>query len=110
MYNEKATAKGKYFTAEKRKFLDEVVLTVEQEEIPPELIINWDQTGICFVSSSSWTMEEKGVKRVKVVGQSDIQLYLQEPCLLPANTTDLLQPMDLSVNKPAKSFIKDQFS
>ena len=69
------TAKGKYspekFTAEKRKFLDEVVLTVEQEEIPPELIINWDQTGIHFVSSSSWTMEQKGVKRVEVVGQND---------------------------------------
>ena len=26
-------------------------------------------------------------------------------CLLPANTTDLLQPMDVSVNKPAKSFL-----
>ena len=31
-------------------------------------------------------------------------------CLLPANTTDLLQPMDISVNKPAKSFLKEQFS
>ena len=25
-------------------------------------------------------------------------------CLLPSNTTDQLQPMDLSVNKPAKDF------
>lgn len=69
------TAKGRYsperFTVEKRRFLDEVVLTVEQEEIPPELIINWDQTGIRLVSSASWTWEEKGVKRVEVVGQSD---------------------------------------
>ena len=31
-------------------------------------------------------------------------------CLLPANTTDLLQPMDVSVNKPAKSFLKKQFA
>ena len=31
-------------------------------------------------------------------------------CLLPANTTDLLQPMDISVNKPVKSFLKEQFS
>ena len=31
-------------------------------------------------------------------------------CLLPANTTDLLQLMDISVNKPAKSFLKKQFS
>ena len=31
-------------------------------------------------------------------------------CLLPPNTTDLLQPMDISVNKPVKSFLKDKFS
>ena len=30
-------------------------------------------------------------------------------CLLPANTTDRLQPMDLSVNKSAKSFLKQCF-
>ena len=30
-------------------------------------------------------------------------------CLLPANTTDLLQPMDISVNKPAKDFVKRCF-
>ena len=30
-------------------------------------------------------------------------------CLLPPNTTDLLQPMDLSINKPAKDFLKRHF-
>ena len=30
-------------------------------------------------------------------------------CLLPANTTDLLQPMDIAVNKPAKDFLKQKF-
>ena len=29
--------------------------------------------------------------------------------LLPPNTTDSLQPMDLSVNKPAKDFLKRRF-
>ena len=30
-------------------------------------------------------------------------------CLLPANTTDRLQPMAISVNKPAKDFLKRHF-
>ena len=30
-------------------------------------------------------------------------------CLLPPNTTDQLQSMDLSVNKPAKDFLKRCF-
>ena len=28
---------------------------------------------------------------------------------LPANTTDHLQPLDLSISKPAKDFIRDKF-
>ena len=36
--------------------------------------------------------------------------HLVHVCLLPASTSDLLQPMDISVNKPAKSFLKEQFS
>lgn len=30
-------------------------------------------------------------------------------CLLPANTTDRLQPLDVAVNKPAKDFLKKKF-
>ena len=30
-------------------------------------------------------------------------------CLLPPNTTDRLQLMDISVNKPVKAFLKEQF-
>ena len=40
-------------------------------EIPPELVINWDQMGIKIVMVSSWTMEKKGAKRVKIAGVED---------------------------------------
>ena len=41
------------------------------EDVPPELVFNWDQTGISIVPGSSWTMEKKGSKRVEIVGISD---------------------------------------
>ena len=52
-------------------FLNDVVATVTMKEIPAELILNWDQTGIKVVPSSTWTMEERGVKRVEMVGVND---------------------------------------
>lgn len=205
------TSKSKHkpldFTELKKSFLDDVESVVTMEEIPPELILNWDQTGIHLVPASSWTMEQVGSKRVEISGVNDkrqitaifcgslagdflpIQLIYQgktarchpkftfppdwdithspkhwsteetmvqyieniivpyvqrlredfgddqsalvimdnfkgqttttinnlletnniNVCLLPANTTDLLQPMDVSVNKPAKDFLKRKF-
>ena len=43
------------------------------ENIPPELIMNWDQTGIKLVPSSNWTMEKIGTQRVEIVGVNDKQ-------------------------------------
>ena len=205
------TSKSKHkpadFTEVKKSFLDDVQSVVMMEEIPPELILNWDQSGIHLVPASSWTMEQVGSKRVEITGVNDkrqitaifcgsltgdflpIQLIYQgktarchpkftfpsdwdithspkhwsteetmvqyieniiipyvqrlredfgdnqsalvimdnfkgqitskinnlletnniNVCLLPANTTDLLQPMDISVNKPAKDFLKRKF-
>ena len=59
------------FAAKKREFLNDVVTTVKMEEIPAELILNWDQTGIKLVPSSSWTMEQRGAMGVEMVGQND---------------------------------------
>ena len=205
------TAKSKYsevnFAEKKKEFLEELRATVEMEEIPPELILNWDQTGIKLVPSTGWTMEEQGARRVELVGLNDkrqitvvfcgnilgaflpIQViyqgkterchphfnfpshwdithspkhwsteetmlqYVQQiivpfveqmrefleedkaavvikdnfkgqvtermtklmeshnihTCLIPPNTTDRLQPMDVAVNKPAKAFLKQKF-
>ena len=57
--------------AKKKGFLDDLVTTVEMEEIPPELALNWDQTVIQLVPSSLWTMEQRDVIRVETVGQND---------------------------------------
>ena len=54
------TPKSKFSGADfeaKKSFLDEVSEVVEMKEIPPELILNWDQTGINLVPASGWTME-----------------------------------------------------
>ena len=69
------TAKSKHtiadFTRLKEEFLQDVVATLEMEEIPPELILNWDQTGIKIVPRNTWTMDQQGVKRVEVCGAND---------------------------------------
>ena len=205
------TAKSKYmidnFKQVKKQFLNDVTAIIQMEEIHPELVLNFDQTGIKIVTSLSWTMDKDGSKRVEVVGVGDKHMitaifcgslvgdflpvriiykgktshchpHCQFPvgwqvthsdnhwstevtmiqyiekiivpyvngvrdllndnkaavvimdnfkgqttnnilslleandiyvCLLPSNTTDRLQPMDLSVNKPAKSFLKAKF-
>ncbi len=59
------------FEAIKEQFVIDVNAVIEMEDIPPELVFNWDQTGISIVPSSSWTMEAKGSKRVEIVGMGD---------------------------------------
>ncbi len=49
----------------KETFLQEIVDVVTMEEIPGELILNWDQTGI---PAPAWTMEKRGTTRVKIKG------------------------------------------
>ena len=50
------------FEAVKEQFVIDVNVVVEMEDISPQLVFNWDQTGISIVPGSSWTMEAKGSK------------------------------------------------
>ena len=61
----------KNFEELKEQFLLDISAVVEMEDVPPQLVINWDQTGISIVPGSSWTMELKGSKRVEIAGISD---------------------------------------
>ena len=44
------------FEKMKTQFLDDVVATVIMDNIPSELILNWDQTGIKIVPCTTWTI------------------------------------------------------
>ena len=45
--------------------------SVKAHAIPPELIINLDETGIKLVPVRDWTMAPEGNRRVEVVGLGD---------------------------------------
>ena len=55
----------------KHTFLSEVLDTVVLNDIPPELIFNWDQTDINLAPSPLWTLDKKGKKRIDVAGHQD---------------------------------------
>ena len=59
------------FKAVKEQYILDFSAVVEMEDIPPELVFNWDQMGISIVPGSSWTMEVKGSKRVEIAGMND---------------------------------------
>lgn len=207
--NTKSKVGVEQFEALKTQYPFDIKATVEMMEIPPELVINWDQTGIKIVPVSSWTMEKRGAKKVEIAGVDGkrqitavfaatavgeflpIQLFYQgktalslpaftfpddwsvtytpnrwangettktyietiiipfvkekrrqlhlendhpalvifdvfkgqcaedglkmlednhiERVVVPANCTDRLQPLDLSINKPAKEFLRRKF-
>jgi len=44
---------------------------IDMDEVPEQLVINWDQTGINYVPVSSWTMEQEETKRVELLGKDD---------------------------------------
>ena len=58
-------------TGLKVQFLNDIRTVVSLEEIPMELIINWDQTPIKFVPVSNWTHDKKGTERIQLAGLDD---------------------------------------
>ena len=44
----------------KEVFLADLAAEVVVKEIPKELILNWDQTGVSIIPTGDWTMEKEG--------------------------------------------------
>ena len=55
----------------KVQFLTDIETVSMLEDIPKDLVINWDQTAVKFVPVSNWTQEVKGTKRVEIAGTDD---------------------------------------
>ena len=75
MVKRRASTKAKTtvinFDELKETFLQDIKHSMLMNEIPPELVINFNQTGIHYIPVSSWSMEMEGAKRVEVVGKDD---------------------------------------
>ena len=53
------------------EFLAEVSKLVKDNEIPPELIINFDQTNVNIIPVGDYTLEKSGAKQVQIIGLED---------------------------------------
>ena len=69
--NTKAKVCVEKFDELKQLFHQDIKSAVVMDEVPAELIINLDQTGLKYVPVSEWTMEQEGAKRVEIDGKDD---------------------------------------
>ncbi len=47
----------------REQFLFDIKTIIEFEEIPDDLILNWDHTGVNYIPVSSWTIAREGSRR-----------------------------------------------
>ena len=71
----KVSNAGKVLVADfdelKQQFLADIAAEVIMNDIPAELIINWDQTGLKIIPTGDWTMHQSGEKVIPIVGSDD---------------------------------------
>ena len=96
----KGTLQVENFEEEKHQFLFDIKVIVTIEEVPPCLVINWDQTGIKYVPVSNWTMAKQGTKKVEVVGVSDKR---QITAVFAGTLSDTFLPPQIIYKERAKA-------
>ena len=57
----------------KKLFLLDIRNIVQMDEVPAQVIINWDQTGINYLPASNWTMEQVGSNQIEIIGKDGKQ-------------------------------------
>ena len=82
----------KDFDELKEQFIQVIRTIVEFVEVPLNLVINWDQTGIQYVPVLNWTFEAKGSKRVEICGVDEKR---QITALLAGELTGTFLPPQL---------------
>ena len=60
-----------HFEEIKERYLLDIKTVVQITNIPMDLVMNWDHTGVNIVPGSQWTLEERGAKRVECTGVDD---------------------------------------
>ena len=74
------------FEAIKNQFLADAVIVKNLLEIPDDLILNLDHTGINIVPGSTWTMDHKGKQHVELLALDDKRQITAVVCgSLPGN-------------------------
>ena len=77
------------FEHQKSEFHRIINETVTKYQVPPQLIFNFDQTGLKIVPVSNWTLEMEGSKQVDIIGLEDKREITgllgstSDGCLLP---------------------------
>ena len=59
------------FEAVRCRYLTKLAQQAHANQVPPQLIINWDQTELNVVPTSTWTMAEERSQRVEIIGLND---------------------------------------
>ena len=55
----------------KDNFLMDIKAVVVMEEVPGDMILNWDRTAIKYIPVSNWTVAIEGSKRIELIGYDD---------------------------------------
>lgn len=88
-------------------YLTHVVATVIMEEIPMEVILNWDQRRIKMVPSPGQTVDQQGVKWVEICGVNDKRYITAVFC--GSSTGDFLSAQIIYRGKTNRCHPKFQF-